>query len=228
MLVTNESEATDTLQCSLIKQITGNDEYSGRLLNENPITFTPQFTPFILTNNPPKIPHMDDAMTRRIDMIKFPFKFFDSKNDVGFEESEYLKTHFLGKNPDLAMMLEECKNEFFLYLLEIYNEHVRYATHLEPTTNHQNATNEYISEQNELLHFIHDNYIYSDRGTPSSYIMNHYNKVCLGPKHNSTTFGKAMAKLGIEREIKRDFTHYKLICNRKIEEDEKTTFLPHK
>jgi phage/plasmid-associated DNA primase len=214
MLVANESESTDTLQCALIKALTGGDEFTGRLNFKDPITFTPQFTPFIITNNPPRILNMEVAMVDRLDNLSFPFRFFNSRDDPQFIEDEYNKTHFLGRDPDLTMKLDECKDEMFLYLLDIYNQHIRHTTYLQPTASHQRATNEYIEDQNHLASYIQDNYTTTDDPslyTTSSEIMTGFNNGGYGIKYNHKTFPKAMEKCGHVRHLDHNVSKYKLV-----------------
>jgi P4 family phage/plasmid primase-like protien len=212
----NESSANDTLQAELVKNTTGCDPLRCRDIYKPNITFIPQFKLFMLTNHTPKIAKMDDGIQRRIQLIYFPFKFFDSKNDPIFLEEEHNITHFLGKDPYLTDKLGDCCNEFFLYLLEIYYEYVKDAFVLEVPKTYTAKTSEFIDSQNTLKQFINDNYepvIPADNGvinemdcTTAKDLKIHYRNVS-GNNLNDQQFSISMRKLGYESFIgKEQFT----------------------
>lgn len=208
----NESSHTDTLQDELIKTLTGCDPVVARSLFSNTITFVPQFKLFMLTNHAPKIGKMDDAIQRRIQLIYFPFKFFDSEDDPLFDRDEKNKTHFLGKDPHLSDRLMDCCNEFFLYLLDIYYESVQGLTSLEVPTEQQAFTNDYFMEQNKLKIFLENNYVFTtdDKiATGSNQIMMHYNRAC-NDTLNNKTFPEQMRRLKHNKKTTMTHTHYYL------------------
>ena len=161
LLFTNESENSDRLNASQLKNITGDEDITERELYKSSITFTPMFVPFLLTNNAPQI-KMDDAVARRLQMINFPFRFFSSQEEVGFKEIHKHKTHFLGKDPLLSDKLIGYADEFFIYLTEIYNLYVKNVDVLIPPQRHVEATNTYFVEQDTFKDYIETYYERTD------------------------------------------------------------------
>lgn len=153
LLFTNESESTDRLNASQLKNITGDEEITEREMYKTSITFRPMFVPFLLTNNPPSV-QMDDAVARRIKMIYFPFRFFSSEDETGFNPELKNKTHFLGKDPYFAEKLSAMKGEFFLYLAETYFKRVKNAEVLIAPETHMRATKSYFQDQDTFKDFI--------------------------------------------------------------------------
>jgi len=165
LLFTNESETTDRLNASQLKNITGDEEITEREMYKTTITFRPMFVPFLLTNNPPRI-NMDDAVARRIQMINFPFRFFSSEDEIGFNPTMKNKTHFLGKDPLFADKLIELRGELFLYLTEIYYSHVKNVDVLNPPERHVKATNSYFQEQDTFKEYIYTYFEPCDKNVP--------------------------------------------------------------
>lgn len=161
ILFTNESDNSDSLDTAMIKNITGNEEISEREVYKSSITFTPQFTPILPTNHAPRL-KLDDAISRRIQMVHFPFRFFSSQEEVGFDPSKFNKTHFLGKDPDIFDILMDCADEFFLLLLEIYFEHVVDAKEIIAPDRHKKETSAYLEEQDRFKDFIFSNFQRTD------------------------------------------------------------------
>lgn len=155
ILITNESEATDRLNTSFIKNMTGDEEITEREVFSKSVTFKPKFVPFLLTNNLPRL-NLDAAIARRIQVISFSHRFFSTTEDRDFQEEEFNKTHFLGKNPGLQEKLFECANEFMLLLIETYNEHVRDKNFITPPQDHLDATANYLHEQDTIAQFIQE------------------------------------------------------------------------
>ena len=202
MVICNESDQGDSLQTGLVKTLTGNDPITCRELFQNNITFVPQYKIFILTNHTPKVGKMDEAMASRIQLISFPFKFFDCEDDPLFDPNEKNKTHFLGRDTDLADKLCDCHVELFHFLLEIYNTSVRDAKYLEVPTGHQEATTEFLLEQNTLKKFLDETYTAVTDikyGTGSDDLRKAYNNFSK-ENLNQVQFPQAMRRLGHEAE----------------------------
>jgi P4 family phage/plasmid primase-like protien len=73
----DEPEAGDEIHTGFMKLMTGGDEIMARALFKDPIYFKPQFKPFLLCNNLPKIRADDDGTWRRLKVIQFGAKFVD-------------------------------------------------------------------------------------------------------------------------------------------------------
>jgi putative DNA primase/helicase len=68
---TNEDRALDEAR---IKQLTGGDQITARLMRQNNFTYAPQFKLFFTGNHAPRLHNVDDAMRRRLAIIPFLHK----------------------------------------------------------------------------------------------------------------------------------------------------------
>ncbi len=85
------SEANEgrRLDEATVKQITGGDEMTGERKFENQFSFTPQFQLFFATNHKPEIRGTDHAMWRRVQLMPFEVRFWDTdKGESGPPELE--------------------------------------------------------------------------------------------------------------------------------------------
>lgn len=85
----SEPCATDKIQVSTVKEMTGGDRISARGLYENTDEFKPTYCLHLLCNNVPNMDSVDEGVQRRLRVIDFPFKF-DLPED-GEEESYHRK-----------------------------------------------------------------------------------------------------------------------------------------
>jgi phage/plasmid-associated DNA primase len=85
-----ETDEGDVFYSSMFKRLCGSDSMTARLLySNNSITFVPIFKPVVLTNNLPKFNGViDDAITRRLRIFVFPYKFVDNPNPNHPEEKQ--------------------------------------------------------------------------------------------------------------------------------------------
>jgi P4 family phage/plasmid primase-like protien len=108
-----EPEAEDKLQVGVIKEYTGNDEISARILNANPVKQVPQWGLFLQCNSIPKLNKPDGGAKRRMRIIRFPFQFVEKPR----ESHERLGNIDL---KDKIAKSNEWRDEFILMLLEHY------------------------------------------------------------------------------------------------------------
>lgn len=204
LLFVNESEHSDRLNASCIKTITGNDEITKRALYRESITFTPMFSPFLLTNSTPHV-KIDDAIARRIQMILFPFRFASTEDEIGFKPFLKNKTHFLGKDPLLGEKLMEYRGEFFLFLVEIYNNHVRNKGKLEVPQRHKDATSDYIQEQDTFRNILEQYYETATEETNYTKSSDIFSSIQYDVRGMTlTSLGKELSRLGYKRIKKND------------------------
>ena len=155
-LFTSEGETTQVIQQALVKRATGKEDICEREVHQKSETFTPQFVLFLLMNGMPQI-NMDEAMKRRLHRIEFYFRFFSSKEDEGFRECEYNKTHFLGKDYQLEEKLQDCKQEMMILLIERYKDIQKRGMTISKQFNQ--GTKDYMNDQDALRNFILEYYV---------------------------------------------------------------------
>lgn len=154
-LFTSESESSDVLSQAYVKRLTGREDICEREVFEKSITFTPQFVAFLLTNSKPQL-KMEQGIARRIQLTDFMFRFFSTKDEIGFSENQYNKTHFLGKDYNLEVKLQDCKEEFMLFLIDRYKDIQKRGITI--SKHFVNKVQEYMDEQDTLKTFLLDNF----------------------------------------------------------------------
>ncbi len=91
---------------SLVKELTGKDTISARFLYGEYFDFKPQFKLFLSTNNKPVIRGADDAIWRRLNMIKFNVQFGEGKD---FPQDKDLEDKLRAEAPGiLAWLVRGC------------------------------------------------------------------------------------------------------------------------
>lgn len=81
MVLASENDRDTKLPVSVIKQITGGERISARLMRENSEEWLPHFKCWLAGNNQPELPDADFAMRRRIQMIPFRHVLTDIDKD---------------------------------------------------------------------------------------------------------------------------------------------------
>ena len=81
-----EPEKGLQLNIALIKQLTGNDTYTGRALFENPVEFKPEFKIFISTNHLPRTSDSTIFTSDRVKIIPFNRHFLPHEQDTGLKK----------------------------------------------------------------------------------------------------------------------------------------------
>ena len=162
-----EPDAGIKLREDKIKKLTGGDELIGRQLFGNPITFKPQFGLFLQCNFIPKMSGLSKGIVRRLRIIPFPFNFVEHPTPGTNERKAdfQLKTELCISN--------EWRDEFVLYLLETYAAVQRNNFVIPRPKKVQDATDEYLSSNNQIGEWFKSNYI-KDSSTDSNGRALHY------------------------------------------------------
>lgn len=83
LVTASESSGHKSWDEALIKQVTGGEPISARLMRQDNFTFTPQFKLFFAGNQPPQLNNVNKATRRRFHMI--PFNFTPAQPDRDLE-----------------------------------------------------------------------------------------------------------------------------------------------
>ena len=78
----SETEEGNRVAVGLLKDMTGDEPVQPRALYRDPIEFTPEFTPWIGTNEKPELPAKDQATWDRVRAIPFDARVSDEDIDV--------------------------------------------------------------------------------------------------------------------------------------------------
>jgi P4 family phage/plasmid primase-like protien len=153
LMMTTEPEKDDEFQKGLLKKVSGGDLIEARtLFSKDIIRYTPQFKTIFQTNAIPKI-KLDDGIGRRMKVIDFPFKFRP-------EEECTTPLHRVA-DPNLLhdiCMNDAARDEFILWLLEIYNDEVKGIKSLQPPNEVKDATGAYFDDNNPYKFWIEEQF----------------------------------------------------------------------
>jgi len=154
----DEPKATDEINTSFMKILTGGDEITARALYREPIYFKPQCKLFLICNELPEINADDDGTWRRIKTIRFLAKFVKKSDEKPKTIRRYLKHgmplyhHWADK--ELSEKIPEWKEAFMAILLKYYKE---YRTNgLKHPKEVRQATEEYRKKCDVFQDFIGD------------------------------------------------------------------------
>jgi P4 family phage/plasmid primase-like protien len=147
-----ESDANSPLKVDFIKFITGGDPITCRALHKNNITYKPQFTPFLQCNEMPRLNKIDGGITRRLEVIDYPYKFVDNPTKPDERKINYgLKNDI---TPDFI-------NEFLLMLFEYASKNINNKTITKPN-DIINSSGTYIDNNNPVKDFINTYLVKTD------------------------------------------------------------------
>jgi len=139
-----EPEIDDKFQPGVIKEFTGGDEISCRLLYGNTIQFVPQWGLFVQCNGLPKFSKIDGGVKRRTRIINFPFQFVEAPTEP----------HHRKINNDIKDKIAksaEWRDEFILILLDVYPT---IGKSLNPPKNVLMATGDYLTDNDALASWL--------------------------------------------------------------------------
>jgi P4 family phage/plasmid primase-like protien len=150
-----ESDANSPLKVDFIKSITGGDPITCRALHKNNTTYKPQFTPFLQCNEMPKLNKIDGGITRRLEVIDYPFKFVENPTKPEERKINYaLKDEI---TPDFI-------NEFLLMLFEYASKNINNKT-IDKPNDVINSSGQYLDNNNPVKDFITRYLIKTDKET---------------------------------------------------------------
>jgi len=158
--VMQEPSKNDKLNDGVMKELTGNDEITGRALFKEPVTFVPQFKLVVCTNNLFDINTNDDGTWRRIRLCEFMSKFIkDPEKEVNKDENKY---YYFKRDKDIEKKFVEWKEIFMSMLVEL-------ATRTKGNVNDCDivlkASDKYRSDQDYIKQFIDQNIVPYEEGS---------------------------------------------------------------
>jgi putative DNA primase/helicase len=175
----SDGEANEKLAASKIKGMTGGDRLACRFLYGNFIYYYPQFKLWVATNDVPEAPGCDEALMRRIKMIRFPVQIPVGERDAN------LTTNLQKELPGILN-----------WALDGYDDWSRIG--LAPPSSITAATESYKKENDPVGRFIEDCCVCQpEYKTPSAVLFEGYVKWCSSNGNESmpqTEFGKILGK----------------------------------
>jgi putative DNA primase/helicase len=137
LVTANETEEGRRWAEAKIKQLTGGDEISARLMRQDYFTFKPQFKLTVAGNHKPSLRTVDEAMRRRMNLVPFAVTIPEGKRDPNLLEA--LKLEWPGI---LAWMIEGCL--------------AWQAEGLTPPVIVRQATDEYLADEDAIAEWIEE------------------------------------------------------------------------
>jgi phage/plasmid-associated DNA primase len=141
-----------TLNTEFLKRITGGDTIVVRDLHKSTISYKPQFTPNLQCNNMPKIKRAE-GLDRRLVKIDYPYNFVSNPNTDNKLEKQ--------RDPSLKEKFKrlDYANQYILLLIERVCEFN--GTDIIPPTSISNSTTDFFNENNPVLKWINENYVFN-------------------------------------------------------------------
>lgn len=150
----SEPCATDRIQVSTVKEMTGGDRISARGLYENTDEFRPTYCLHLLCNNVPNMDSVDEGVQRRLRVIDFPFKF-DLPED-GEEESYHRKGDASLK---AKFSTAEYAQQAMHILLHFYKTYIRPGQAIPVPNQVLNEAADVIEESNPRVQLVSEGFI---------------------------------------------------------------------
>ena len=150
LIIPAEPEASDRLQVGCIKEYTGGDVITARVLfGKYSVVYTPQFGLFLMCNAVPKLSAIDGGIKRRMEVVPFPLQFKDAHEMT--EPHHRLKDNTL----EDKVKSEAWRDEFVIMLMEYYLDIGEAIIQPEEVAG---QTSEYMIGNNPVFSWFNENY----------------------------------------------------------------------
>lgn len=149
--IMQELSKGDVINEGILKELTGTDPIQGRSLYKDTITFVPQFTLAVCTNNLPGFRSNDDGTWRRVRLVAHKAKFVD-KNALMVEDPD--EPYRFEKDKTVSENFEKWKYAMAALLIEIAKEKKGHVDDCECVLE---ASNKYRGDQDCISQFIQTN-----------------------------------------------------------------------
>jgi hypothetical protein len=151
-----ETGKNGKLQSQKLKNISGGEKVMTRNLYGSSFSFVPQYELHLMSNDVPMLSVVDDAIKRRVRVIKYPYKFKSKDEYKEGIEGVYQRREELGSE------LCELKMSLFHLLIENYDPKYR------DTEEIKKDTMEYFEESNQILKWFRG--MYENSTNESDYV----------------------------------------------------------
>jgi P4 family phage/plasmid primase-like protien len=152
LAIMSEPEASDMIQVSNMKSLTGGDTISTRDLNSRQMSFKPNSKFFMLCNKVPNLSSSDGGTLRRIKITEFVSKFV-SEPKVRESDSNDLYEFKIDHN--LKGKLQNYKDVFMCILIDYYKLYIQEG--LLPPPDVVKVTQKYEDDNNHIKLYISEN-----------------------------------------------------------------------
>lgn len=154
-VVSTEPEASEKLQSSKIKIISGGDEIEARRLYGASFSFKPQFGLFILMNDKLQMSKIDGGVQRRLRAVPFNYQFVDNPVE---DHHKLIRRELKEKLiPSVSW-----RQQFMRVLLRHLKERVLPSQTLQMSSEVQAASSDYINDNNPVGMWLWQRYTRKD------------------------------------------------------------------
>lgn len=115
-----EPDQKDVINVGILKELSGNDTFFARGLYKEGSEITPMFKLILICNEPPKLPHNDNAAWRRVRVIPFESTFSDNAPE---DPDEQVRDKIFPKDPMFGEKVASMAEAFAWFLLEHLKQH---------------------------------------------------------------------------------------------------------
>lgn len=184
-----EAEESATINTGLMKELTGGDKITCRGLFQDPIEFKPQFTPFLICNDKPKLPPHDDGTWRRVRLIEFVSRFVPDLKEANLERNLYPIDY------NLSEKIQNWGEPFLWMLIEKYKEYRQNGSVITDPHEVMEYTNAYRRE-NDIFNAFMNECIVQDSMNSVCYLNDAFREYKAFMKENYSGMGEKPQKKG--------------------------------
>ena len=201
----DDADKNSKLRVNKIKQFRGNDMLQARGLYQDFIEFKPQFGMIVQMNSKPELSKVDDAISKSLKIINFPFQFV---HEPIIDTQKKIDTTLKGKFETESKYYQE----LMLILIEYHKKYVFGNQRIIEPTEVTAETTEYLNENNPVAVWMSKTYeIVADEGFRvkvedlyQEYITN--NPVTT--LFNKKKFGELMSMIGFKSKTSNGTRYY--------------------
>lgn len=154
LLVSSEPDDEDSqakFKVNKLKQMRGNDMIQTRGLYQNCIEFRPQFGMIFLMNDIPELNKVDDAISRSLKVVRFPYQFVPNPQLENERNVDYnLKSKF---DNDLRY-----HQQFMRLLIKQYRKYVHGSKKVDDPPEVIAETRSYVQDNNPVIAWLKEHY----------------------------------------------------------------------
>jgi P4 family phage/plasmid primase-like protien len=191
--ITSESKEGAKLDVAVVKRHTGDSKMTARGLYERPITFDITHKLVLLTNHPPRVDHMDDAIKGRIQVIPFDMRWNRPST------TEYDPT-LPDADKDLFAKLKADAEGVLLYLVQ--GAVLYFQEGLTPPSEVKAFTQNYIASQDTVRRWVAEcEGCPIEEGLTAKQLLESYREYCAGEGEvvqveTAEALGRRLVQLG--------------------------------
>jgi len=143
------------LNIAFVKGITGRDIIKCRDLRKSVVEYKPFFTPFLQCNDKPTLSTVDEAVLRRLKVVKYPFSFKENPTQphermLDTSIKSRIENNHLYNLEFMRILIEYASKKYKINTIKMPNKCIE-------------ATNDYINENNYIKDWIEEHTIINEK-----------------------------------------------------------------